>query len=64
MVLAGMSECTRVPVLENVGASVLGHCELGVGVVVVVVVVVVRVMPVGILVYSSDTGSVPLWTSA
>jgi hypothetical protein len=63
MVLAGVSECTHVPVLEHVGVSVLRRCEL-VGGGVVVAVVVVRVMPVGILVYSSDTGSVPPWTSA
>jgi len=63
MVVAGLSEYTHVPVLEHIGVSVLGRCELvdGVG---VVAVVIVRATPIGMLICSSNTGSVPPWTSA
>ena len=58
MVVAGSSECTHVPVLEHVGVSVLERCELVVGVGVVAV-VAVRATLAGILICSSNTGSVP-----
>jgi len=64
MVVAGLSEYTHVPVLEHVEVSVLGRCELVVGVGVVAVAVIVRAMLIGMLICSSNTGSVPPWTSA
>lgn len=54
VVIAGLSECTHVLMLEHVGVSALGSCELVVAG--VVVVMVVRATPTGIL---SNTGSMP-----
>jgi hypothetical protein len=58
MVVAGLSECTHVRVLKHVGVSVPERCELVVGVGVAVV-VVVRATPIGMLICSSNIGSVP-----
>lgn len=58
MVVAGLLECTHVPALEHVGVSVLERCKLVVGVGVVAV-AAVRATLAGILICSSNTGSMP-----